>query len=215
MSLNAADELSIAFEIQQRIVAPKAALGLEVGAAFCAKCFPAETPRSVLKQIRFDRAGLQLIEFLIGGSYVLTTPITVYSNNGKARCTVRLVHSPGAEDLNCSPMFMRELRGVLNEYAVIDGLESMSYAAGRLLLRNVLKLLGDTPVVIQAGYLYYGDYDTEELRQLPEKLASFYEEEGFVNVNDWLCHYEDCIIMIHCTDETMKMLEAVYRDEQA
>lgn len=96
---------------------------------------------------------------------------------------------------------MKDLLGKLDEYIVVDGLESISSGAGIKLLRTVVDYFNGTPIVLQAGFLYSGDYDSleysKELYHLPEELAALYSREGFIDVNSSVGGYEDSIIMIN------------------
>lgn len=171
---------------------------------FCDEHFPGISPRLVLKNIRFNRAGLKLVKFIMKQEYTVTKPITVYSESGCARCKVTLVKNPELVDLEGKSFFMKDLCGLINEYAIIDGLESMDEGHGIRLLNDVVSTLGDMPIFIQAGYLYIGDYNSldysKELFNLPEELAAMYQKFGFKNVNEFVGNYEDSIMMFHGTN---------------
>ena len=61
-------------------------------------------------------------------------------------------------------------------FVVLDGLESMQPYAGRSLLKSIIALI-DMPILLQAGYLHYGDYvlETDESNPNIERLAEMYE----------------------------------------
>ena len=166
---------------------------------FCETYYAGANPRIVLKAIRFNLTGLDVLRFMLTQEYTITNPIEVYSDDMDARCKVILVKNPTEEALKQRPFYMKDLYGVIDEYAVIDGLESLENGAGMKFLESVLKLFPMMPVIIQAGFLYYGDYESTrystELINIPEELAARYEKLGFKNVNNYVGNYEDSIIM--------------------
>lgn len=201
INLEMADMSSIAFELQQFIEVPSVEYGYPMGKLFCDNYVHNVNPHIVLKNMRFNKLGLLIAGFISEQEYRITKPIPVYSNDGSARCTVRLVKNPTEEDLESRPFYMKDLLGELSEYVIVDCLESISNGSGIKLLRTVVDYFKGTPIVIQAGYLYSGDYNSLEYSQklidLPERLADMYSKEGFVNVNDTVGNYEDSIIMIN------------------
>lgn len=200
-NLEMANIHSIAFELQKLVAVPKVTYGESVGKLFCDVFEHNVSTRRVLKALRFNKTGLIVAGFLSTQDIRITKPIPVYSRDGDARCKVMVVKNPTEEDLSNYPFYMKDLLGKADEYIVVDDLESISKGAGIKLLRTVVDYFNGTPIVLQAGFLYSGDYDSlqysKELYHLPEELAALYSREGFINVNSSIGNYEDSIIMIN------------------
>ena len=173
------------------------------------------SPRMLLKQLRFNKLGHELLECALQTIHgTVSNPILI-SENG-ARCIVTVVDTDKPELLKGRPFYMADALAYFNKYIVIDGLESMEEGAGLKLLKRILDLAGDIPVFIQAGYLYYGEYEMidsdSDCYSLPERLANYYKNVGFKDVNEHIGGYEDSIIMLHCTDYDYAMfMDTLYK----
>lgn len=202
--LDRADYESILNEVKRLMNKEDALVDVDTIKQFCSEYFYQVPARSILKYIRFDMIGMQLLRLLLKTDYTITRPLTIYATSYGAKCKVTLVKNPMLSDLKNYPFFMSDVFGTVDNYAVIDSLESVREGAGRTLLETVLSVLGDMPVVIQAGYLYSGDYDSiaysDELKYVPEELAQIYKSFGFVDINYYFGNYEDSIIMMRCPD---------------
>ena len=176
---------------------------------------PDVSPRMLLKQLHFNMLGYELLEralVMIRGT--VSKPILI-SENG-AHCMVTVVNTDKPELLKGKPFYMVDALAYFNRFIVIDGLESMEEGAGLKLLKRILDLAGDIPVFIQAGYLYYGEYEMidsdSDCYSLPERLADYYKNVGFKDVNEHIGGYEDSIIMLHCTDYDYAMfMDMLYK----
>lgn len=162
------------------------------------------SPRMLLKQLRFNGLGYELLECALQTIRGTVSMPILISENG-AHCIVTVVDTDNPELLKGRPLYMADAVAYFNKYIVIDGLESMEKGAGLKLLKSILDLAGDIPVFIQVGYLYYGEYEMIDsdpnCYSLPERLAGYYENVGFKNVNEHIGNYEDSIIMLRCTDQ--------------
>lgn len=87
----------------------------------------------------------------------------------------------------------------------LDGLESLEKGEGKALVREALYVMGDIPVLVQAGFLHYGDYECDEGMERVERLAKFYESFGFENVNDTIGCYEESIMMLAHKDKIKEL----------
>lgn len=183
----------------------------DLGLDFYRTLKPDCSPRMLLKKLRFNLLGYTVLECalqIIRGS--VSNPILICENG--AHCMVTVVDTDNPELLKDRPFFMKDATAYFNKYVVIDGLESMEKGAGLALLNSILDLVGDIPVLIQAGYIYWGEYslmsEDEDYYNLPEKLADYYGKADFHNVNKYIGNYEDSIVMLHCPADTYaKFLE--------
>ena len=86
----------------------------------------------------------------------------------------------------------------------IDGLESVGEGKGKELLEDAMYALSDVPVLLQAEFLHYGDYECEEGMERIDKLVKFYESLGFENVNNCIGDYEESVMMLANKDKIME-----------
>lgn len=91
----------------------------------------------------------------------------------------------------------------------LDGLESLEKGKGKALVENALYVLEDVPVLLQAGFLHYGDYECEEGMERVEKLVKFYEFLGFENVNNKIGWYEESVMMLAHKDKIKELEEDI------
>ena len=52
------------------------------------------------------------------------------------------------------------------------------------------------PIILQAGFLHYGDYEVES-PDILERLVAYYESLGFKDVNNKIGNYEEAVTMIY------------------
>lgn len=170
--------------------------------AFCE--WAGETdPRKVLKMIRFDLLGAEIISYglKMKDNIMNTGLITVRSNDGKARLKAKVISGVLGDN---EPLYVHDTFACISErFVVIDLLESMECGAGERLLGDFVKTVekvGGCPVVIQAGWVYYGDYcmgrvmHEEHIRSV---LPSYYEKFGFENLNDFFGYNESTIMVLN------------------
>lgn len=121
------------------------------------------------------------------------------SDKGDAQCKVKVFYRAKSQGFENEPAYVREINSFTDSFMVIDCLESMSRGAGMSLLRAVINSFTYETIVIQAGYLYFGDYIMNEysakLHTIPGELCSMYEGEGFVNINKYIGQYENSVMV--------------------
>lgn len=125
--------------------------------------------------------------------------------DGNALCNFHISANP--VDFHRAPFYIRDYFGEYpNEEFVVelDGLESISPGAGKFLVEKALGVLDNTPILLQAGFLHYGDYECEEGMERVEELVSFYESIGFENVNNQIEDYEESVMMLANKDKIME-----------
>ena len=116
--------------------------------------------------------------------------------NGSAVCSLKLYKNP--QDIAHEPFYVKDVLPYCKEFVVLDGLESMQPYAGRSLIKSVIALI-DVPILLQAGYLHYGDYilETDDSNPNVERLAEMYESLGFHRLNEKVGEYEDAISLMY------------------
>lgn len=116
--------------------------------------------------------------------------------NSSATCSLKLYKNP--QGITHEPFYVTDVLGYCKEFVVLDGLESMQPYAGQSLVKSVIALI-DVPILLQAGYLYYGDYVLETDKNNPkiERLAEMYESLGFHRLNEKVGEYEDAISLMY------------------
>ncbi len=182
----------------------------KVGKEFCEMFFPQNLPRFILKNLRFDRCGLQLLQYFIKKNCAYTHNIKVYNMALTARCGVQIINDPDRSKLRNEQFYKGDLLEYCKNYVVIDGFESISNGSGKALLNKIINTVGDIPIVLQAGYLYIGDYEcadkSQQLYYIPEELANMYGKLGFVDINGRIGCYNDSIVMIRCNKELLSVI---------
>lgn len=116
--------------------------------------------------------------------------------NGSAVCSLKLYKDP--KDVANEPFYVKDVLCYCKNFVVLDGLESMQPYAGRSLLKLIIDLI-DVPILLQAGYLHYGDYllETDESNPNIERLAQMYESLGFHRLTGKVCEYENAITLMY------------------
>ena len=133
---------------------------------------------------------------------------TIMYLSDRALCNFRITIKPW--ELSRANFHIRDyFEEYPNEkYAVeLDGLESLEKGEGKALVREALFILQDVPVLLQAGFLHYGDYECDEGMERVEALAKFYESLGFENVNNTIGNYEESIMMLAHKDKIKELEE--------
>lgn len=132
---------------------------------------------------------------------------TIMYLSDKALCKFNIVIP--AWDLKHTPFHIRDyFENYPNENFVVelDGLESIEKGEGKKLVQNALYAMEKVPILLQSGFLHYGDYECEEGMERVNKLVKFYESLGFENINDYIGNYEESVTMIANEDWTKEEL---------
>lgn len=176
----------------------------EIGKDFCT-FIKDKNSRRVLKKLNFDLLGMEILFFGLERKDVKNTKMFLVRGN-KSQFKARIINGK-LGDINNEPFFIRDMFEICNHFIEIDGVESMSVNASKNQLNWILKQI-DVPVIIQAGYLYYGDYVTsdkcKEFYERLDKLCDFYKEIGFIDVNKWIGCYDESKIMLKANNKFIK-----------
>lgn len=161
---------------------------------------PEEYIHSLLKTLKLGFSASTRIDMLnyINKTSIIERCITkaVRVTNGSAVCSLKLYKDP--QDVAHEQFYITDVLGYCKNFVVLDGLESMQPYAGRSLLKSIIALV-DAPILLQAGYLHYGDYVLETDASNPniERLAEMYESLGFHRLTEKIGEYEDAITLMY------------------
>lgn len=150
----------------------------------------------------FDQAGrLMLILFLLQYDKIdRCCTKFVELRTTSAVCKIRLFKNVTEVDRKSEPFYVQDFVGRCNTFVVLDGLQSCRRDAGKDLIQRIQTCI-KVPILIQAGFLYYGDYEVEAREMVDsgilDSLEKFYKDLNFVNVNERVGQYEDSIIMLY------------------
>ncbi len=181
----------------------------QLGKDFCS-FIKDKNSRRVLKKLNFDLLGTEILFFALERNDIKNTNMILVRSN-KAQFRARIINGELRKN---EPFFIQDMFEICNHFLEIDGVESMSVNASRNQLNWILKQI-NIPVLIQAGYLYYGDYETvdecQESYDLLDKVVDFYKSIGFTDVNKWIGCYDESRIMLKADDEFIKEVIQKYQ----
>lgn len=175
----------------------------ELGERFC-NFIKDKNARRVLKKINFDLLGMEIFFFGMDVEELkYTQPILI--RRDKAQFKIRIINGE-LMNPNNEPFYIRDMFEICHHFIVISEFESMALNAGKILLNWILRQI-PVPILLQAGYLYYGEYETrDEKLSVLNKNCKFYEELGFVDINKWLGCYSESRTMIKAEEEVVQNL---------
>lgn len=164
--------------------------------------------RDILKSIMlWDNfyKNLAVIKFIVQWEFCSVSK--VFKLNYNNACCKVTIHKEGTLIDSCEPIYVKDIAYYYDKFCVLDGLVSSSEDNGSELVRLLCKVI-DIPIVLQAGFLFYGEYtlwnDNEYDFETIQELVEYYENMGFINVNDVIGNYENSVIMLYCGDAALK-----------
>lgn len=135
----------------------------------------------------------------------VTKPLKLTNAQGKVYATVRFFKKPSEEFLKTEAFYIKDFSGYADSFMCLESLVSLESRKGKAFLQKILSTV-NVPVILQAGFLFYGDYAIWEsgvdLDSI-EKLTKFYEDLGFTNVNSLIGGYENSNVMLYSKDEAL------------
>lgn len=144
---------------------------------------------------------LILIQFLL--SDVLTTGFVskkIDIRTEDACCSVVLYNITNGFKLDNVPFYACDFTAYCKKFVAIKKIESAAKGATAKLL-NELTAVVSTPIILEAGYLHYGDYEVFssnlDAPDIVSDLVKYYESLGFKNVNNNIGHYEESVVMLY------------------
>ena len=157
---------------------------------------------------------IRLINFILDydtSDRIISKPIEIRTCDAVCTVTVYKNFKPACNEH--FPFFVSDFSCIHDTFIVINTLESSAPNAGKSLLVKITDAI-NAPIVIEAGFLHYGDYEVESRDGVDsgilEKLVSYYEKLGFVNINDSAGNYEEAVTMTYdkskkCTTHPQQM----------
>lgn len=156
-----------------------------------------------------------LIDFILGYDGVksfISKPIRM--SNAGAVCYVTVYKDAPKEELRKQAFMIQDFSYYCDTFVVISGLESSYPGSGRSLLSTLAKDI-EVPILIQAGFLHYGDYEIEVRDNVDsgilDRLVALYQHCGFTVVNDRIGNYEASVTMLHDPTPDKRVLNKIYR----
>ena len=144
---------------------------------------------------------LILIQFLL--SDVLTTSFVskkIDIRTEDAYCSVALYNITNGFKLDNVPFYACDFTAYCKKFVAIKKIESAAKGAAAKLL-NELTAVVSTSIILEAGYLHYGDYEVFlsnlDVPDIVSDLVKYYESLGFKNVNTCIGHYEESVVMLY------------------
>lgn len=170
---------------------------INIGKDFCATYAVSKDPLTVVKELRFGRLNYEVVDFAIKRN-VSSAKLWIQYNSARLNIQYFDKHRLPKDNL---PFYVTDMLGFSDRFIVVDGLESFVKGSGAKLLDMTVQRFDPLPVLIQAGYLYYGQYEyidkDSDCYALVDKLVELYKEHGFVDVNERIGNYEDSTVMLH------------------
>lgn len=128
---------------------------------------------------------------------------SIFVNNKYAQCSLKLFHNVNINYLNDSKedyeIYIKEITNKYNTFVVLDNFVSLKKGFGKKLIKKIQKQI-NCPIILQAGYLKYGDYAYAQQNKdfsCIKSLAKYYKKLGFKNINDNIGDYNESIVMIY------------------
>lgn len=144
---------------------------------------------------------LILIQFLL--SDVLTTSFVskkIDIRTEDAYCSVALYNIIADFHLDNVPFYACDFTAYCKKFVAIKKIESAARGAGAKLLNELTGTM-NVPIILEAGYLHYGDYEVFsnnlDAHDIVPDIVKYYESLGFKNVNNNIGHYEESVVMLY------------------
>lgn len=152
-----------------------------------------------------DTLMIELVNFILQyetNDTIVSKPIRI--TNWNAAFTLTVFKNAKLLSHDKYPFYITDFYYFCDTFVVLDGVESIGYGEGKKLLSSALNKIG-VPVIGQAGFLHYGDYEIEARDGIDsgviDKLVAYYESLGFKNVNDRIGNYEDSVVMLYSKED--------------
>lgn len=142
---------------------------------------------------------LRLIDFICSCASIgscVSKSIELRSAGAVAR--IKVIKNAKMDDLKKEPLFVNDF-SAHKLFIVVEAIESVSTGAGAELLKKILQI-AKCPVILKAGFLYYGDCEIAEVYEEQwkriEHLVVYYGKLGFETANDKYGGYDDGCVML-------------------
>lgn len=166
--------------------------------------YPDTVVKRLLTKVGFS--GIEVFNFIqtdqiFQGVSCITDQLPI--SNANAHCTLQLYSNVDLSYLKsqnkCYADYIIQMVQKYETFIVLDNLVSLKPGSGRELVQHIQSTL-TYPIVLQAGFLKYGDYVTFKNtgnKCVIEKLVKYYESLGFKNVNSDMGYYREAVTMLY------------------
>ena len=144
---------------------------------------------------------LILIQFLLSDNF--TTGFaskTIDLRTEDACCSVALYNIIDDFYLDNVPFYVYDFTEYCKKFVAIKKIESAAKDAGAKLINDLTGTVS-VPIILEAGYLHYGDYEVFsnnlDAHDIVPDLVKYYESLGFKNVSNHVGHYEESVVMLY------------------
>ena len=138
------------------------------------------------------KGNVKLIGFLLHKIKVdifISKPIRL--QNDGATCNVTIYKNSNHFNKEKQPLFVKEFINDCDTFILLDNLISMRKSHGSFLIDDIFSE-SKCPILIQAGYLKYGDYIYRKENNTLEELFKYYSNIGFTEIE----RQSESIIMV-------------------
>lgn len=144
---------------------------------------------------------LILIQFLLSDNF--TTGFaskTIDLRTEDACCSVALYNIIDDFHLDNVPFYVYDFTEYCKKFVAIKKIESAAKGAAAKLLNELTGTM-NVPIILEAGYLHYGDYEVFsnnlDAHDIVPDIVKYYESLGFKNVSNHIGHYEESVVMLY------------------
>lgn len=128
------------------------------------------------------------------------TSKTIDLRTEDACCSVALYNIIDDFHLDNVPFYVYDFTEYCKKFVAIKKIESAAKGAAAKLLNDLTGTVS-VPIILEAGYLHYGDYEVfssnPDAQDIVPDLVKYYESLGFKNVNTDIGHYEESVVMLY------------------
>lgn len=158
-----------------------------------------------------------MINFLLGYSEVSTfKSVPIRMEDAGAVCYLKIYKNVDPAKMQGEAFMVSDFAYYCNTFVVLESLESTCEGSGRRLL-NQIKVAVKAPILLQAGFLHYGDYEVESRDGVDsgilDRLVEMYVNNGFHIVNSRIGNYEESVAMLHVPKGQQDLLTRILRQE--
>lgn len=153
------------------------------------------TAHTTMKLVRHGHYNMAIIRYALSRTDLSLTkyiPIRIKNAEVKAKLVHNVYRNPIPDDVSG---YIHDFSRYCKNFVIMDGLESWEKGAGETVLLSALQAVRSAPAIIEAGYLYAGDYFTGNRSKI-DRLVKYYETLGFENVNDNIGQCSNSVVML-------------------
>lgn len=171
--------------------------------------------RRVISELYTHRAIAHLTNFIfheipqksvkLSGIFILNDVCINYSYYQKCKLDTRQ-----------TPFYICDINGFIKQFIVLESIVSpKGNGEGSKAVRAFLNEFAGIPIILQAGFLFSGDYEKfakDNDFSMVEHLTEFYKKLGFIDVNDTIGTYEDSVIMLNLNGASGESIDKLIKN---